>query len=87
MGTEDKRREFDDIVARLITDYPSLARVSGTGWSRPALISVLVAGALIWGLLSVLMVAWGWRGVVLTGVVVAVVAAGAAARAYRRRHH
>jgi len=84
MGTEDKRREFDDIVARLTTDYPSLARMPGTPWPRPVLISVLVAGALVWGVLSILMVVWGWRGVVLTAAVVLVVAA---VGAYRSRYH
>ena len=55
----------------------------GTPWPRPVLISVLVAGALAWGLLSILMVVWGWRGVVLTAAVVLLVAA---VGAYRSRY-
>jgi hypothetical protein len=70
MSTEDKRREFDDIVARLTTDYPALARTPWPRWPRPVLIAVLVTAGVVWGLLSVAMVAWGVRGVLLTGAVV-----------------
>ena len=83
MGTNDRQRQFDEIVARLTADYPSLA-----GSRRPPrriLITAAVVGALVWGLLSVAMVAWGAIGVGLTCAVVAIVGAGLAADAYRRR--
>jgi hypothetical protein len=83
MGTDDKQRQFDEIVARLTADYPSLA--GRRRWSRRALLIVSVLGGLSWGLLSVAMVAWGSAGVVLTCVLVAIVGAAAAADAYRRR--
>jgi len=73
MGTEDKRRQFDDIVAHLTAEDPSLGRAPRRRWSRPALITVMVFGAVVWGLLSVSMVAWGARGVALTCGCVALV--------------
>ena len=83
MATEDKRREFDEIVERLTTDYPALAR-RGQPWPRAVLISVLVTGGVVWGLLSIAMVAWGWKGVVLTCSVVSFVI-GALVLDHRRR--
>ncbi|WP_250006432.1 hypothetical protein [Actinoplanes sp. M2I2] len=74
MSTEDKRREFDDIVARLTTDYPALTRAPWPRWPRPVLITVLVTAGVVWGLLSVAMVAWGARGVALTCAIVTVAA-------------
>ncbi|MEV6349669.1 hypothetical protein [Actinoplanes sp. NPDC051851] len=82
MGTDDKQRQFDEIVARLRTDYPSLR--PRRSWSRGARIAVAVVGGLTWGLLSVAMVAWGAAGVVLT-LAVAVVAAALAVAAHRLR--
>lgn len=82
MGTNDKQRQFDQIVAKLIADYPSLA--GRRRRSRRFLITVAVLGGLVWGLLSVMMVAWGTAGVVLTCALVAVIGAGIAADAYRR---
>ncbi len=73
MGTDDRHGQFEQIVARLTTDYPSLA--GRRHWSRRALITAAVVGGLGWGLLSVSMVAWGAAGVVLTCSVVAVVGA------------
>lgn len=84
MGTEDKRREFDEIVGRLTADYPSLGRPPGQRWPRSVRIAAAVAAAVVWGLLSVAMVAWGRAGVVLTIVVVAL-AAGAVVVDTRRR--
>ena len=84
MGTNDRQRQFDEIVARLTADYPSLA--GSRRWPRRVLITAAVLGGLVWGLLSVAMVAWGAIGVVLTCAVVAIVGAGIAADAYRRRH-
>lgn len=83
MGTDDKQRQFDQIVAHLTRDYPSLA--GGRRWSRRVLVIAAVLGALLWGLLSVAMVAWGAAGVALTCAVVAVVGGTAAVDAYRRR--
>jgi hypothetical protein len=83
MGTNDKEHQFEQIVARLTADYPSL-----NGRRRPSrrvLITLAVVGALVWGLLSVAMVAWGAAGVVLTCVLVAGVGAGVAADSRRRR--
>ncbi len=84
MGTNDRQRQFDQIVAQLTADYPSLA--GRPRWSRPRVIAVAVVGALVWGLLSVAMVAWGLVGVLLTCAVVAGVGAGVAVDAYRQRH-
>lgn len=83
MGTEDKRRQFDDIVAHLTAEDPSLARLPRRRWPRPVLITVLALGAVAWGLLSVSMVAWGARGVVLTCGCVALVGLVAALDARR----
>jgi hypothetical protein len=82
MGTNDKQRQFDQIVANLTRDYPSLT--GRRRWSRRALVTAGVTGGLVWGLLSVAMVAWGAAGVVLTGAIVGMIGAGAAVDAYRR---
>ncbi|MEU8233263.1 hypothetical protein AB0C12_27090 [Actinoplanes sp. NPDC048967] len=84
MGTDDRQRQFDQIIARLTADHPSL-----TGRRRPprrTLVTVAVVGGLIWGLLSVAMVAWGTAGVVLTCALVVLFGAGIVAEEYRRRH-
>ena len=83
MGTEDRQRQFDQIVARLTADYPSLAR--RRRWPRHVLVTAGVLGGLVWALLSVAMVAWGAAGVVLTCAVVALTAAVFALDAYRHR--
>lgn len=83
MGTNDKARQFDEIVARLTADYPSLA--GRRRWSRRALIITAVVGGLVWGLLSVTMVAWGAAGVVLTCALIGIIGAGAAVDTYRQR--
>jgi len=85
MSTEDKRREFDEIVAHLTADYPSLRRVSGRPWPRGVIVSAFMLGAVAWALLSISMVAWGWRGVVLTCVTVALTAVAAVVSTHRRR--
>lgn len=84
MASEGTRPEFDRIVERLTSDYPSLGRPPGLPWSRPVLITVMVAGGVVWALLSIAMVAWGARGVALTGVVVTLTALAAAVD-HRRR--
>jgi hypothetical protein len=81
MGTDDKQRQFDQIVAHLTASYPSLV-----GRRRPprrTLVTLAVVGGLVWGLLSVAMVAWGATGVVLTCALVGIVGAGVAVDAYR----
>jgi hypothetical protein len=83
MGTNDKARQFDQIVARLTEDYPSLA--GRRRWSRRTLVTTAVLGGLVWGLLSVAMVAWGAAGIVLTCALAGIIGAGAAVDAYRRR--
>jgi fatty acid desaturase len=83
MGTNDKEHQFEQIVARLTADYPSLN--GRRRLSRRILIILAVVGALVWGLLSVAMVAWGAAGVVLTCVVVVIIAVGAAVEFRRRR--
>jgi len=83
MGTNDKARQFDQIVAGLTADYPSLA--GRRRWSRRVLIILAVVGGLLWGLLSVAMVAWGAIGVVLTCALVGIIGGGVAVDAYRRR--
>lgn len=82
MGANDRQRQFDQIVAHLTHDYPSLT--GRRRWSRRVLITAAVTGGLLWGLLSVAMVAWGVAGIVLTCAIVAVLGAGAALDAYRR---
>ncbi|GAA2608947.1 hypothetical protein [Paractinoplanes durhamensis] len=84
MATEDKQRQFDQIVERLTTDYPSLRRLPRQ-WPRPVLITVLSVAGVVWALLSVAMVAWGARGVALTLAVVALSAVALAVDNYRRR--
>jgi hypothetical protein len=83
MGARDTRQQFDEIVGRLTADYPSLARTSR--WPRSVMIAMLVIGGVAWGLLSISMVAWGWRGVVLTCAVVAVTGAATAIDSWRQR--
>ena len=82
MATNDKQRQFDQIDAHLVQDYPSLA--GQRQWSRPALIIAGVVGGLVWALLNVAMVAWGAPGVVLTLCVVALTGAGLVIDAVRR---
>jgi len=85
MGTNDKQRQFDQIVARLTADYPSLA--GRPPWSVRRRVTVAIVGGIVWGLLSVAMVAWGAVGVVLTCSVVAVLATVVAVDAYRWHRH
>ena len=85
MASERTRHEFDRIVERLTSEYPSLGRQPGLPWSRPALITIMAVGGVVWALLSMAMVAWGAPGVALT-VGVVVLAALAAAVDDRRRN-
>lgn len=84
MATNDRQRQFDQIVARLTADYPSLA--GRPRWSRRLKVTVALVGGLAWALLCVAMVAWGLRGVLLTCAAVAIVGVGAVVDAYRQRH-
>ena len=85
MASRDTRQEFEDIVERLTTDYPSLARTGMPPFTRPVLVTLLIAGGVVWAFLSVAMVAWGWKGVVLTCATVLGTAIALAVRAYRWR--
>ncbi len=85
MATEDKRREFDEIAARLAAEDPSLTRIPLLRWRRSVLIPALGAAAFAWGLLSVAMVVWGWGGVALTCLIVASAVTAGVVDA-RRRH-
>jgi fatty acid desaturase len=83
MATNDRQRQFDEIVARLTADYPSLA--GRRHRPRHVLITLAVLGGLAWALLSVAMVAWGAAGVILTVAVVAVTGLAIALDSYRHR--
>ena len=83
MGTNDRQHQFEQIVAHLRADYPSLS--GRRRWPRRVLITAAVLGGIIWGLLSVAMVAWGAAGVILTCAVVALTAGALAVDAYRYR--
>ena len=72
MATDDKRQQFEKIVAGLNADYPSLTRRSRHQWPRPVLAAFAVIAGLTWAALSVAMVVWGTAGVLLTCAVVAV---------------
>ncbi|HEX5205609.1 hypothetical protein ACFQS1_10735 [Paractinoplanes rhizophilus] len=85
MASRDTRQEFEDIVERLTTDYPSLARTGMPPFARPVLVTLLIVGGLAWALLSVAMVAWGWRGVVLTCAAVLGTVVALTVRTYRWR--
>jgi hypothetical protein len=84
MASEGTRHEFDRIVERLTSEYPSLGRPPGLPWSRPVLITVMAVGGVVWALLSMAMVAWGARGVALTVAVVVAAALAAAVDHHRR---
>jgi fatty acid desaturase len=83
VGTGDKQREFDQIVDRLVADFPSLA--GRRRWPRAVLVTAAIVGGVVWGLLSIAMVAWGTAGVVLTLVVAGLAITGLAADSYRWR--
>ncbi|MFF5290686.1 hypothetical protein [Paractinoplanes globisporus] len=85
MEANDRQRQFDQIVAQLAADYPSLT--GRRRWSRRLAVTVAVLGGLAWGLLSVAMVAWGVAGVLLTCGVAAVIGTGVAVDGLRRRRH
>ena len=85
MGNEDTRQEFEGIVERLTADYPSLSRTGTAPWPRPLLLTVLIVGGVTWAFLSMAMVAWGWRGVVLTCSTVLAAIGAMAVRDYRWR--
>jgi len=83
MGTNDRQHQFEQIVAQLRADYPSLG--GRRPWPRHVLVTAAVLGGIAWGLLSVAMVAWGATGVILTCSVVALIAAALTLDAYRHR--
>jgi fatty acid desaturase len=74
MATNEMKRQFEEIVAGLTADYPSLAgRRPRPRW---LVVTAAIVGGVVWALLSVAMVAWGAIAVVTTCVVVAAAAAG-----------
>jgi hypothetical protein len=83
MATNDRQHQFEQIVAQLRADYPSLG--GHRHWPRHVVITAAVLGGVLWGLLSVAMVAWGAAGVILTCSVVALIAAALGVDAYRHR--
>jgi len=85
MASRDTRQEFEDIVERLTSDYPSLARTGMPPFTRPVLVTLLIVGGVTWGLLSVAMVAWGGKGVVLTCAAVLGTVVALAGSTYRWR--
>ncbi|MCU7729433.1 hypothetical protein ODJ79_37440 [Actinoplanes sp. KI2] len=83
MATNDMKRQFDEIVAGLTADYPSLAgRRPHPRW---VVVTAAVVAGVTWGLLSVAMVAWGVLGVATTCLVVVAAATGIALDSRRRR--
>nr|WP_221383241.1 DUF3040 domain-containing protein [Actinoplanes polyasparticus] len=78
---EDERRDpiFEEIVTHLVAGDPSFGEATRTplAWNKAAQVALVVAAAIVWAGLSVLMVVWGWRGalVAVPIVVVAVVIA------------
>jgi fatty acid desaturase len=85
MGTNDRQHQFEQIVAQLRADYPSLS--GRRHRPRRVIITAAVLGGVLWGLLSVAMVAWGAAGVLLTCAVVALTATALTVDAYRHRDH
>ena len=83
MATNDTRRQFDEIVAGLTADYPSLARRRPR--PRWLVVTAAIAGGVVWALLSVAMVAWGAIAVATSCVVVATTVAGILIDSYRWR--
>lgn len=84
MSSKETRREFEEIVGHLAAEDPSLARPVRMVPRRVLLSVQAVAGALVWALLSVLMVVWGATGVVVTCLAVAVAAGWGMYRQRRR---
>jgi hypothetical protein len=74
VSSKETRREFEEIVGHLAAEDPSLARPVRMVPRRVRLSVQAVAGALLWAVLSVLMVVWGATGVVVTCLNVAVIA-------------
>lgn len=83
MSTKDNRREFDEIAGRLTAEDPSLAQPVRMIPRRLKLAILAVAAILLWGVLSILMVAWGAPGVILTCLTVTLTL-GWAIRTHRR---
>ncbi|MEV6344775.1 hypothetical protein [Actinoplanes sp. NPDC051851] len=70
MSARQTRREFEEIVRRLVDEDPAFGSVT----PRLPLVLVAVGGVLLWAALSILMVIWGGPGVLLACVAVAVAA-------------
>jgi hypothetical protein len=85
MGTRDEQHKFDEIVAGLTAEHPGLGNPPISARSRRMRASLSVLAAVTWAGLSILMVVWGWTGVLITVAVIAGVLAAAYAR--RRGRH
>ncbi|MEV6301851.1 hypothetical protein AB0M02_20735 [Actinoplanes sp. NPDC051861] len=71
LATRDTRRQFEEIVGRLAAEDPFFSNPGRRIPGRATLVVLAVAGAVVWGGLSVLMVIWGAVGVLITCVTVA----------------
>jgi hypothetical protein len=86
MGTRDEQHKFDEIVAELTAEHPGFGNPPPLAWSRRMRASLSVLAAMTWAGLPILMVVWGWIGVLITlGVIAGVLAAGYARRRGRDR--
>lgn len=85
MDAERRNSQFDEIVTNLVADDPSFNAATRTPltWNALARTLLLVLAALGWAGLSVLMVVWGWLGVLVT---VPIVVAGFAIAVRLTRH-
>lgn len=84
--TVDGGRQFDDIVAALTTDDPTLATRVRAPRRRVTLAVLFLLAALSWAVLSMLMVRHGWIGVLITCAVGATALAIGYGRRPGRRH-
>jgi hypothetical protein len=85
-GQRIAHHKFDEIVAGLTAEHPDFGNPPTHTWSRRMRASLSVLAAMTWAGLSILMVVWGWIGVLITVAVIAgVLAAGYARRRGRYR--
>lgn len=65
---ERRNPQFDEIVNRLVAEDSSFDAATRTpfSWNTAARTALIVAAGLAWAGLSVLMVVWGWPGVLVT---------------------
>ncbi|MDY7087205.1 MAG: hypothetical protein SYR96_19070 [Actinomycetota bacterium] len=67
MEAERRNPQFDEIVNRLVAEDSSFDAATRTpfSWNTAARTALIVAAGLAWAGLSVLMVVWGWPGVLV----------------------